>query len=116
MYKPMETRDMAPEIMRLLRLRKSVMYDNDMAMTTMGAGKCVAVETVDNIIKRLLDLEREYNDVCRLYEYVAEEAQEYEYLMHDITPDEMNDAMKGELMQLADVWTRRLYAEEDEEK
>lgn len=116
MYKPMETRDMALEIGRLIKLRKAVMADNAMAMATMGVGKSVAVDTIDNIIKYLLDLSREYAVVCNMYKYVAEEALEYEYLTHDITPDEMNDAMKGELMQLADVWTRRLYAEEDEEK
>ena len=112
MYKPMETRSMETEIARLLKLRKAVMYDNDIAMTMLGVGKCVAVETVDNVIKRLLDLEREYNEVCHLYKYVAEEAQEYERLTHDITPDDMDDVMKDELEHLVAVWTRRLYAEE----
>lgn len=115
MYKPMETRDMALEIGRLVKLRKAVMDDNEMAMKTMRVGKSVAVDTVDNIIKCLLDLSREYTEVCNMYKYVAEEVQEYEYLTHDITPDEMDDAMKGELMQLADAWRLRLYKEEGEQ-
>ena len=112
MYKPMETQSMEREIGRLLKLRKAVMDDNEMAMAAMGVGKSVAVDTIDNIIKYLLDLSREYTDVCNMYKYVAEEALEYEYLTHDITPDAMDDAMKGELKQLADVWRLRLYGEE----
>lgn len=112
MYKPMEMQSMEREIGRLLTLRKAVMDDNEMAMATMRIGKSVAVNTVDNIIKCLLDLNREYTEVCCLYKYVAEEVQEYEYLTHDITPDEMDDVMKGELMQLADAWRLRLYGEE----
>lgn len=98
MYKPIETRSMEREIGRLLKLREVVMDDNNMAMDAMGVGKSVAVDTIDNIIKYLLDLSREYTDVCYMYKYVAEEATEYEYLTHDITPDEMDDVMKGELM------------------
>ena len=116
MYKPMETRDMALEIGRLIKLRKAVMDDNNMATDAMGVGKSVAVDTIDNIIKYLLDLSREYTGVCCIYKYVAEEALAYEYLTHDITPDEMDDVMKGELMQLADAWRLRMYGEEDEEK
>lgn len=116
MYKPIETRSMEREIGRLLKLREVVMDDNNMAMDAMGVGKSVAVDTIDNIIKYLLDLSREYTDVCYMYKYVAEEATEYEYLTHDITPDEMDDVMKGELMQLADAWRLRMYGEEDEEK
>lgn len=112
MYKPIETRSMEREIGRLLKLRKAVMDDNEMAMAAMGIGKSVAVDTVDNIIKCLLDLSREYNEVCQSYKYMADEAQAYEYLMHDITPDDMDDVMKGELKQLADMWMRRLDAEE----
>lgn len=51
MYKPMETRDMALEIGRLIKLRKAVMDDNKMSMAAMGVGKSVAVDTIDNIIK-----------------------------------------------------------------
>ncbi len=116
MYKPMETRDMALEIGRLIKFRKAVMDDNEMAMKTMRVGKSVAVDTIDNIIKYLLDLSREYTVVCNMYKYVADEALAYEYLTHDITPDEMDDVMKGELMQLADAWRLRLYGEEDGEK
>lgn len=116
MYKPIETRDMALEIGRLLNLRKAVMDDNNMAIAAMGVGKSVAVDTIDNIIKYLLDLSREYTEVCYMYKYVAEEASAYEYLTHDITPDEMDDVMKGEIMQLADAWRLRLYGEEAEEK
>lgn len=115
MYKPMETRDMALEIGRLIKLRKAIMDDNKMSMAAMGVGKSVAVDTIDNIIKYLLDLSREYTDVCYMYKYVAEGATEYEYLTHDITPDEMDDAMKGELMQLAGAWRLRLCTEEGEE-
>ena len=115
MYKPIETRSMEREIGRLLKLRKVVMDDNNMAMAAMGVGKSVAVDTVDNIIKYLLDLIREYTEVCCMYKYVAEEALEYENLTHDITPDEMDDAMKGELMQLAGAWRLRLCAEEGEQ-
>lgn len=112
MYKPMETRNMALEIGRLIKLRKAVMDDNEMAMAAMHIGKSVAVDTIDNIIKCLLDLSREYTEVCRMYKYVAEEALAYEYLTHDITPDEMDDVMKGELMQLAGAWRLRSCAEE----
>lgn len=87
MYKPIETRSMDREIGRLLTLRKAVMDDNKMAMAAMHVGKSVAVDTIDNIIKCLLDLSREYTVVCYMYKYVAEEALEYENLTHDITPD-----------------------------
>lgn len=70
------------------------------------------IEEGENIIKYLLDLSREYTEVCCMYKYVAEEALEYENLTHDITPDAMDDTMKGELKQLADVWRLRLYGEE----
>ena len=115
MYKPMETRDMALEIGRLIKLRKAVMADNAMAMATMGVGKSVAVDTIDNIIKCLLDLSREYTEVCYMYNHMAYEASVYDYLTHGITPDEMDDVMEGELKQLADVWWLRLYGEEGEE-
>lgn len=74
MYKPMETRDMALEIGRLLNLRKAVMDDNNMAIAAMGVGKSVAVDTIDNIIKYLLDLSREYTEVCWRLRLYGEEA------------------------------------------
>lgn len=114
MYKPIETRSMDREIGRLLKLRKVVMDDNEMAMAAMGVGKSVAVGTIDNIIKYLLDLSREYTEVCNMYKYVAKEATEYECLTYNITPDEMDAVMKGELMKLAGAWRLRLCEEESD--